>query len=166
MTFADIPGGAALFLDSNLFVYALVPDPQFGAVCTALLERIQRQELTGFTSAHVLAEVAHRLMTIEASGMFGYPYAGIAARLKRRPALVQQLTRFAGMAGEVARYGVQGLPVTGDLILAAAGVSQQTGLLTNDALVVAVMRHHNLDLLASHDADFDRVPGLTRYAPV
>jgi len=28
------------------------------------------------------------------------------------------------------------------------------------------MHHHNLSLLASHDADFDRVPGISRFAPV
>ncbi|MGH7173994.1 MAG: hypothetical protein ACRELF_14395 [Gemmataceae bacterium] len=38
--------------------------------------------------------------------------------------------------------------------------------LTGDALVVAVMRHHHLTNLASIDKDFDRVPGLPRYAPV
>jgi predicted nucleic acid-binding protein len=37
--------------------------------------------------------------------------------------------------------------------------------LTNDALIVAVMQAHGLTNLASHDADFDRVPGITRYAP-
>jgi predicted nucleic acid-binding protein len=38
-------------------------------------------------------------------------------------------------------------------------------LLHNDALIVAVMRHHGLTNIASEDADFDRVPGITRYAP-
>jgi predicted nucleic acid-binding protein len=52
------------------------------------------------------------------------------------------------------------------LIASAAAVSQQTGLLSNDALIVAVMRANGLTALASNDADFDRVPGLTRYAPV
>jgi len=37
--------------------------------------------------------------------------------------------------------------------------------LSGDALVVAVMREHGLVNLASNDADFDRVPGLTRFAP-
>jgi len=45
-------------------------------------------------------------------------------------------------------------------------VSQQTGLLTNDALIIAVMQAHGLTNLASSDTDFDRVPGLTRYGPV
>jgi predicted nucleic acid-binding protein len=38
-------------------------------------------------------------------------------------------------------------------------------LLTGDALIVAVMQAHGLSHLASNDTDFDRVPGLTRYAP-
>ena len=47
----------------------------------------------------------------------------------------------------------------------AADLSCQHGLLSNDALVVSVMRDRGLSALASHDPDFDRVPGLTRYAP-
>jgi predicted nucleic acid-binding protein len=35
-----------------------------------------------------------------------------------------------------------------------------------DALVVAVMHAHGLTHLSSNDADFDLVPGLTRYTPV
>lgn len=33
-------------------------------------------------------------------------------------------------------------------------------------LVVATMQHFNMSHVASHDADFDHVPGLMRYAPV
>jgi predicted nucleic acid-binding protein len=51
------------------------------------------------------------------------------------------------------------------LIATAAAVSQQTGLLSNDSLIVAVMQANGLTNLASHDADFDRVPGITRYGP-
>jgi predicted nucleic acid-binding protein len=43
--------------------------------------------------------------------------------------------------------------------------SRLTGLLSNDALIVAVMQASGLTKLASNDADFDRVPGITRYAP-
>jgi predicted nucleic acid-binding protein len=56
--------------------------------------------------------------------------------------------------------------VTAHLVLAATTMSQQFELLTGDALIVATMREHSLINLASEDADFDRVPGLTRYAPL
>jgi predicted nucleic acid-binding protein len=45
-------------------------------------------------------------------------------------------------------------------------LSEQHGLLANNALIVAVMHNHGLINLASHDGDFDRVAGLTRFAPV
>jgi predicted nucleic acid-binding protein len=38
--------------------------------------------------------------------------------------------------------------------------------LTDDALMVAVMQANGLTSLASLDTDFNRVPGLTRYAPM
>ncbi len=67
MTFDAIPAGTAVFLDANTLIYHFTRHPQFGAACTRLLERIERQEMRGFFSSHILADVAHRLMTIEVS---------------------------------------------------------------------------------------------------
>lgn len=66
MIFGDIPAGASLFIDANTFVYYFSPHAQLGRACTELLQRIQRQEITGTTSLDVLSDVAHRMMTIEA----------------------------------------------------------------------------------------------------
>ena len=52
------------------------------------------------------------------------------------------------------------------LVAVATAISQQYGLLSNDALIVAAMQARGVTKIASNDADFDRVPGLTRYAPV
>lgn len=119
MTFNDIPAGAAIFLDANCLVYAATLDPQYGMACENLLERIDNQELEGFTSAHVLSEMAHRVMTLEAVAHFHRPLAGMANWLRRHPIEIKQLTR----------------------------------------------HHHAIDE-ASNDADFDRVPGITRYGPI
>ena len=66
---------------------------------------------------------------------------------------------------EVPKFGVQISSIPPALIAVAAALSQQTGLLSNDALIVAIMQAHGLAILASEDADFDRVPGINRYAP-
>jgi len=58
------------------------------------------------------------------------------------------------------------LTIPASVPVAAAVLSQQIGLLSNDALIVALMQAHGITELASHDADFDRVPGITRYRPV
>jgi len=152
-------------LDANVFVYHFAPHPVLQLSCQELLERFARQELAGYTSAHVVSNVAHRIMTLEAIDRFGWPTAGIAQRLLRHPDDVRRLTRFRQVVDEIPGFGIQVLPLTVRLVSAAAAISQQHGLLSGDALVVAVMREHGLVYLASHDADFDRVPGLTRYAP-
>src|SRR5438045_655163 len=94
MTFDDLLSGDAVFVDSNILTYHFQPHPVFGPACTQLLKRIESQDLTGFSSTHVLAEVAHRLMTMEASAAFGWPFAGIGNRLRTNPKEVRRLSTF------------------------------------------------------------------------
>jgi predicted nucleic acid-binding protein len=165
MIFSALLTGESVFLDANTFIYHYSPHPGFGPACNQLIKRIEHKDLPGFTSAHILGEVAHRIMAFEASQLFGWSASKLTLRLRQNPSAVRQLTRFRQAIEDVVQLGIQVLPVSAALVVQAAGVSQQTGLLTNDALIVAVMQAHGLTRLASGDADFDRVPGLTRYAP-
>lgn len=165
MIFADLLPGESVFVDANTLVYHFEPHPVYGPACTALVKRIELQEIVGYTSTHVVAEMAHRLMTLEAMRRLGWPAAGIAQKLRKHPGEVQKSTAFRQAIQAIPRLGLQVLLLPAPLLDSAAAVSQQTGLLTNDALIVAAMHHHGLTRLASNDADFDRVPGLTRYAP-
>lgn len=166
MTFSEIPAGAAVFLDANSFVYHFTAHESFGEATARLMDRIDRQELSAFTSVHVLAEVSHRLMTIEAVQTFGWQFAGIAARLRSHPDVFPGLTQHQRAVDEVLASRIAVLPVTADMLSQATAIMRQTGLLTNDALLVAIMKQHGLIHLASHDRDFERVPGIIRYGPV
>ena len=165
MTLADVPAGSTVFVDANILIFALTNHPAHGAACDVFLDRVENQEITAVTSTHVLGEVVHRMMTIEASDRFGWPVQGIANRLRRHPAEVQQLVRPRQALDEINAAGVGVLAVPAPEVGLATDVSRQTGLLYGDALIVAVMRDHGFTNLASLDADFDRVPGLTRYSP-
>src|SRR5258708_4870084 len=111
MIFTDIPGGSSLFLDSNTFVYHFSADPILGPHCRDLLVRIKRQDIEGFTSTHVLSEVAHRIMTIEAIKVHGWSAAGIAQRLRKNPKIVQTLSAFRQAIQEVPQFGVHVLTI-------------------------------------------------------
>jgi predicted nucleic acid-binding protein len=165
MTFADLAHGAAVFLDANIFVYHFEPHQQFGPPCTDLLKRIELGEFTGYTSTHVVSEVAHRLMTIEAATVFHW-LSKVVKHLKQDAAKIQQLTTFHAAIQKIPQMGVKVLTIPADLVDTAAGISRQVGLFSNDALIVAVTRANGLTNIATEDADFDRVPGITRYAPV
>lgn len=166
MNFAAIRPGESLFVDANVFVYALGPDPSFGPPCGDLLRRIEQSDVKGSISSHVLHDVAHRLMTLEACQTFGWPYSGIGPRLRRHPLEIQKLHKFHQALEEILGIGMQVLPVSAEHVLLAADLSRMHGLLSGDALILAVMQSRGITNLASSDADFDRVAGITRYAPL
>lgn len=166
MIFLDLPPASSVFLDANTLVYALTNHAKYGPPCIALLDRIARNELAGFTATHVLSEAAHRLMSLEAIALQNWPQAGIAVRMRNHPAVVQSLTRFRPSIESIPNRGIQVLIVDPSHVIKALNVSQQTGLLHNDALVVVVMQHYGLTNIASVDSDFDAVPGISRYSPV
>ena len=165
MTYADLPAGASVFLDASVFSHHFEPNALGMVVGHRFLERIENHEIIGVTTTHILSEVAHRLMTIEAMQAFGWPSAGIAHRLRNHPAQVQTLTRFRQAIQEVPLFAVRILSIDPSWLDLAAEASQQTGLLHNDALIIAAMRIHGLPNLASADSDFDGVAGITRYGP-
>ena len=103
-------------------------------------------------------------MTLEAITLFGWPVANVGNRLRITPPKWLNSPPFGGLSKPWFRVSSRSSTMP-PLLAVAVALSQQIGLLTNDALVVAVMQANGLTNLASHDADFDRVPGLA-YAPV
>ena len=101
----------------------------------------------------------------EAAQQLAWPLKGITDRLRKHPTEVKKLTRFRQAIDEVPRLGIEVLPIERHLPPLAATLSQLHGLLTNDALILATMQDQAITCLASSDTDFDRVPGITRYAP-
>ena len=140
MTFDNIPAGLAGFVDANCLICDATLDPTYGPACKRLLERVENKGLTGYTSAAVLAEVSHRLMTIEAMQAFGWKSAGIALRLRNHPIQVQTLKRFRQAIQEIPLLAIRILSVDPAWLDSAAAISQQTGLMHNDALLIAAMR--------------------------
>src|SRR5438132_7353575 len=142
MIFADLLVGDSVFLDANTFVYHFAPHPVFRSACTLLLDRAGRAEIVVFTSTHILSEVAHRLMTFEAAAVLGWPNKGVVKRLKQHPNELAKLVAFRQAIEDIPKLGIQVLMIPPHLIAAAASISQQTGLLSNDALITAVMQAH------------------------
>ncbi len=166
MIFADLATGDSVFVDANTLIYHFGPHPTFGTACRQLMQRIESQDLLGFTSTHTLGEVAHQLMIVEALTLPSWSPGKVKKRLRQQPGALQNLSRFRMAVETVLQSRITVLTIAPALLGTAAIVSQQYGLLTNDALIVALMQANNLIRIASHDTDFGRMPGLTRYAPV
>src|SRR5437763_1609371 len=119
MTFADLAAGDVIFIDANTFIYHFANDPVLGPPCNQLLARVENGTLQAYTAAHLLGEVAHKLMTVEAATRFGWPIPGMANRLRRHSAEVQQLAAFRQAIERVGQSRVQVLDVSLSLLVSA-----------------------------------------------
>ena len=105
-------------------------------------------------------------MIVEALTLPGWTPGKIKQKLQQQPGAVQVLSLFRRAVDTILQSTLQVLTIAPAVSGTAAALSQQYGLLTNDALIVAAMQANGLMKVASADTDLDRVPGITRYAPV
>lgn len=162
MTLDRVPPASRIFLDSTIFIYhATGASPQ----CRALLERCEVGEVAGVTSVVVLAEVAHRLMMIEAVAIGLVPGKDVVKKLRARPDLVRRLHVYQEQIERIPLMGVDIIPLEVGTLLRSADIRREYGLLVNDSLVVATARGAGIGHLASADPDFGRVKDLELYRP-
>lgn len=161
----DLPHGGRCFVDANIFYYHFVDTPPLSNPCTALLERAANGTIEVSTSSHVLADAVHKVMLAEAAMKLGQNRTGLVNWLQRNQHRIAELSDFRQAANNLASMALVLLPSDVALIEEAARLSWQFGLLTNDALVVALMRRHGLSDLVTNDEDFDSIPGLTVWKP-
>lgn len=162
----NVPDGETCFIDGNIFYYHYVETSTILESCTLFLERVACGLVNGYTSEHVLAEAIHKIMLSEAATRFELSRAGLAHWLAGHPDKISGLQLFREAAAEIAAMEIPLLPNGGtELLREATACSHELGLMTNDALIVAMMRRHGLTHLATNDDDFDRVPGLTVWKP-
>lgn len=161
---ATLPSGTRLFIDANIFIYHFTNVP-LTAACTTFLQRVEAGDLQGFTSVIVLAEVAHRLMILEAIRTSGLPSRTAVKHLKENPTLVNRLSHYKVATARIPSFNVTVEPVTFAHLQTAQELSTLHGLLTHDSLTIAMMQSLALTDVVSNDPDLTVVPGLTLWRP-
>jgi predicted nucleic acid-binding protein len=154
--------GTRLFLDSPVLLYVFTGS---SAQCRALLRRCGEHVIAGVTSVVVMAEVCHRLMAMEAVSAGFMPAGGAGRKLGSRPDVVRQLTAYREYLERSPLMGIDVLPLDVGLFMRTADVRTETGLLTNDSIIVATMRDAGVTAIATANCDFGRVDGLEVFRP-
>jgi len=161
----DFPDNEPCFVDANILYYHFVETPPFSEICSDFLERIGNGKVTGYSSTAVLAEAVHKVMLAEAASRWNLPRQGLVSRLKRQSNLISPLSEHLRVIPTVYALNFRIEPITLDLLNLATQISIQHTLLTNDALMVAVMQRNSLSHLATNDDDFDTISNLTIWKP-
>lgn len=162
MTLDRVPSSIRIFLDSTILIYY---STEKSLQCRRLLERCEAREVTGVSSVIVLAEVAHRLMIIEAVNAGIVSNKDAVKKLNEQPDLVRRLHIYEEQLQRILMMGIDFKAADTATLLRSAEIRRQYGLLTNDSLIVASARGAGVEHLASADADFQRVKELKLYQP-
>ena len=130
------------FLDANILMYAAGSAHPLREPCRDALARAVDQEVSLVTDAEVLQEILHRYFSIGRSE---------SARTIHRSAI--------DLCDEILPIEVRDTVRALELLLAHRELSPR------DALHVAAMEHHGLELLLSTDRDFDGLKQVERIDP-
>ncbi len=158
----DIPDGAEVFIDANIFVYHFTG---VSADCSRFLRRCEQGEVTGRTGVHVLLEVLHRLMMVEAVVTGLVSPGDVARKLREHPDVVKELLQSEEQTEAVWRMGVGIIPLDEDILAASRPFRSSYGLTVNDSVTAALARREGIEAIATSDQDFQRVRGFRIYGP-
>ena len=126
-----------VYLDTNIFIYALEGYPVFRAVLATLFEALDRGELTAVTSELTLAEVLVKPL--------------LDHHAERQAAYLQALQPSASL---------QIVPVSREVLIAAARLRADAHLKLPDAIHAATAQFTGCDQFLTNDAHVSAIPGL------
>jgi predicted nucleic acid-binding protein len=159
---SDVPDGALVFVDANIFVYHFTG---VSAECSRFLARCEQGNITGLTGVHVLLEVLHRLKMVEAVTRGLVSPGNVARKLREHPEVVKELSQSEEQAEVVLRMGVGVMPVDDSILVASRQYRSTYGLMVNGSVTAAMARQAGVEAIASSDKDFLRIPGFRVYSP-
>jgi len=159
----ELPAGQTVFIDANIFIYHFTG---LSRECSRFLERRERRDLWGVTAAHILLEVLHRLMLIEAVTKGLVTSGNVAKNLRKRPDVLKQLADYQIQTEAILEMGTKVTGPTVDALKISHPYRRRDGLLVNDSLTAAVMEAEGILYLATTDPDFIRVEELRVYSPL
>ncbi len=163
MKLEDINDTEKIFIDANIFLSEIF-DEETADECMDFLERVKDGGIRGFTSVIVLNEIFHRVAIAQVYKSFKIPLSKASLFLKENPDKFKSLGKpWEAIQNIVDIHNMVFLEVDRDIFRGGMEFSREYGLLSNDALHLAVMKEGNIDNLASNDKDFERIGWIKLY---
>ena len=163
MSLDDIPAGSLCVIDTNVLLYA-----EQGASDQAqrLLRRCSKGDLVGALPQTVWQELTHKLTLAEAMMKRGTSGGNPVACPVGQPNVVRTLTLYRMKVQALVELGLRFEPCEqADLLQSGFDLQQRYGLLTNDAVTLAVAVRLKADCLVASDLRFRFVSEIDVLAP-
>jgi len=160
---SQLQSGERVFIDTNIFLYAVFEHSAYGKSCRDFLKRVEKDELLGFISDLALNEVFHKLMISEIAETEGVEANNAAKLIKRDPEIIGDLRRIWEEMELLSGFGITLLNTA--TYPQFVRLSREYLLSAADAAHLAAMQSNGIMSMASNDRDFKRVPWLKLWRP-
>lgn len=163
MNLDDIPRGSFCVLDAMI---PLLAEQDLSAQAKRLLERIVSKDVLATMPESQWQDLADKLMTAEAVMMGHIAEARDVRRLRQEPAKVKDLAMYRDKVKALATLGLGIEPCTKtDLMDSAFKLQERYGLLTADAVLLAVAIRLKADAIVTVGTGFKGVSEVQIYLP-
>lgn len=168
----DLPKGTRVFVDTNIFDYALSGKSRS---CASFLERVALREVRAYVNTQVLSDTMHKLMIKEAfakrlitKATAGYLKECITQDRTKAAQLVEYQQQFEDLLS----IGLRVVPITTRLLIETKTERAVNALMTSDSIHLGTMkrcqvngRDAPLADIVTNDADFALIAGITVWRP-
>ena len=158
----DVSGGLLIFVDTNILVYHLLEDELYGASCRDFLKRVETRSVVAFTSPVVVSETLFIYLRTWIITNKKIAPKRVLRYLKRHRAVLEEVD-FDKPLALLALLRI--LPLNKAVLETSYDLMTRYQLLPADAIDAALIRRHNLPVLATRDDDFDHIEGLDVFKP-
>lgn len=131
-----------MYLDTNIWIYAITAHPKYGKKCKQILEKLEKGEFKAAISVQVLSEVAGVLHQ-----QFG-------------------VKDTVGHVVAIMSYPLEVIDLTPDIVVRGAEYSRDYGILPYDGIHVATALRQMVKKILSADKELDKVPFIERVDPL
>ncbi len=159
------PVSETSFLDANTFYYDVVAQGDISTYCSQVIEEVLSGQRKAITTSIAMCEAVHKVMFSEIVTAYQRPRAGLLSWVKSHPESIRGVSGYLAAAEKFGALPLTIVPVDARLMLEGARVAAATGLLINDAIILAVMREHGIRHLVTNDDDFNGVAGIEVWKP-
>lgn len=162
MSFAEF-AEPEVFVDTNIFVYALAKTHRYKNTCEMLLSKINLGDVIGFTSSTVINELFHTLLIGEVKLKYGD--VEVIRFIKEHPNVISECEVAYGALDDIFESRIVILPLTLEVLHHTKTSSKKYNLLFSDAIHVASCKVYGIKNIATNDEDFHRVDFLKVWKP-
>jgi predicted nucleic acid-binding protein len=157
--------GEEMFVDTNIFVYALARRHRHKRKCNDLLVQINHGDIAGFTSSTVINELFHTVLVGDVRRRYQLKKEEVIGFIKNNPQVISETKVAYKAMDDVFDSNMVILSVNFEVLKKARELSEKYDLLLSDAIHAATCKIYAISDMATNDADFDRVDFIRAWKP-